>query len=182
MKGLQLFAARLLGAVLAMLALAAVSAEREVRVGLPNHGSLVLKVPDGWREEISRRDPAAPPAILVTPESGTDFKMLLMPNWPKEGSKLPDLAAIQEMLATGAKAAGPASVEKTLAVQEVRGPVVAGGYFSATDRAPEKGEYKHVSQGMVRLGAIVVAFQLMDNGDPKVLETALKMVRAMRLA
>jgi hypothetical protein len=174
-------AVRLLGAALALACALPAFAEREARIGLPNRGALLIKLPDGWREEVARPDPASPPAILVTPEAGTAFKMLLQPNWPKDGKgKLPDPAAIREVLTAGSKAAASVAVEKTISIQDLRAPMVAGSYYSITDRAPEPGDYKHISQGMVRVGNIVVAFQVLNNGDPKVLEAALNLIRSLR--
>ena len=174
---------RLLGAVLACTFALPALAEREARIGLPNRGALLLVVPDGWRERIDRPDPAVPPRIAVVPDDGSAFRILLMPAWPKAANdRLPDLDAMKEMMQAGADAARPAAVEGELPVQEVKGTQAVGAYFSATARAPAMGAHKRLTHGIVRIGTIVVAFRIHDNGDPKVLEAALRLVRQMRHA
>jgi hypothetical protein len=177
-------AARIRGAFAALLLAAALPAlaDRDVRIGLPSHGALFLKMPDDWQERISREKPNEPPLIEITPASGATFRIVLSPVWPESAEdKLPDAEAIRTIMQTGAKAAKAESVEKDIAVQDVRGMQALGSYFSATDKDPAPGDFLNLTQGLVRLGEICVAFRVFSNGPRSVvLEPALKMVRLMR--
>lgn len=158
-------------------------AERDVRIGLPDHGALHLKLPDGWQERIQRtKDPKEPPLIEISPEKGADFRIVLSPVWPMTPEdKLPDAAAIRSIMQTGAKAARAEAVEKEIAVKDVRGMQAIGSYFSATDKDPAPGDFLNLTQGLVRVNDILVSFRVFSNGPrAAVLEPALKMVRLMR--
>lgn len=158
-------------------------AERDVRVGLPKHGALFLKLPDDWQERIQRAaEPSDPPLIEITPASGNAFRIVLSPVWPTSPQdKLPDAPAIREIMVTGSKAAKVEAVETEIPVLDVRGMQALGSYFTATDKDPGPGDYLNLTQGLVRLGDICVAFRVFSNGPrAAVLEPALRMVRMMR--
>jgi hypothetical protein len=165
-----------------LLSAAASAADRDVRIGLSGHGALFLRVPDGWEERISRGKPDEPPTILVTPASGHAFRILITPAWPVAADdKLPDADAIRAMLESGAKAARAVAVESEIPMQELKGMQAIGSYFSVTDRAPAAGEFRNITQGLARVGSIVVAFRVFSNGErAAVLDPALKMFRTMR--
>jgi hypothetical protein len=173
---------RTLAFLLVALPGAAAAAERDVRIGLPNHGALFLRVPDGWEERISRPKPDEPPLILVTPASGPAFRIVISPVWPVTAEdKLPDADAIRAMMESGANAAKEVAVETEIPMQDLKGMGTVGTYFSVTDRNPAPGDFKNLTQGLARVGTIVVAFRVFTNGDrPAVLESALKMFRTMR--
>jgi len=141
-------------------------ADRDVRVGLPGHGALFLKLPDDWQERIQRAsDPSEPPLIEITPASGNTFRIVISPVWPvAAGDKLPDAAAIREIMVTGSKAAKAEAVETDIPVLDVRGMQALGSFFSATDKDPAPGDFLNLTQGLVRLGDICVAFRVFSNG------------------
>ena len=158
-------------------------AERDVRIGLPSHGALFLKLPDDWQERITRgKEIAEAPTVTITPASGAAFRIVLSPVWPMaKDDELPDAKAIRGIMEQGAKAAKLEAVEKEIPIVDVRGMQAMGSYFSATDKDPAPGDFLNLTQGLVRLGDICVAFRVFSNGDKAVvLEPALKMVRLMR--
>jgi hypothetical protein len=70
------------------------------------------------------------------------------------------------------------SVERVLPIQEIKGVDGRGFYFAATDRAPKPGEYKYLTQGMIRVGEIALAFTILTNdGEESVVQAALKILR-----
>lgn len=157
-------------------------ADRDVRIGLPGHGALFLRMPDGWEERISRPKPDEPPVILVTPASGPSFRIMISPVWPVTAEdKLPDADAIRAMMESGASAAKKIAVESEIPMQDLKGIGLVGSFFSVTDRSPAPGDFKNFTQGLARVGTIVVAFRIFSNGDRSVvLDPALKMFRTMR--
>jgi len=64
---------------------------------------------------------------------------------------------------------------------EIRTLKVDGGtgyYFSATDRAPNPGEYKYLTQGMLPVGELVVTFTILSNdGGEAAVSAALTLLR-----
>ena len=58
---------------------------------------------------------------------------------------------------------------------------IVGTFFSVTDRSPAQGDFKNLTQGLARVGTIVVAFRVFSNGErAAVLDPALRMFRTMR--
>ena len=76
-----------------------------------------------------------------------------------------------------AERAKPQAVEKTIEVKELSGSSSLGYYFSATDRAPAPGEYKYLTQGMIRVGGLVVTFTILTNdGQAAIVADAVAMI------
>jgi len=152
---------------------------------LRNHTGLVLPVPDGWKEEIKSVRADAPPALYFTPQSGSSFAVAVTPFVSmKDGSKLPEGEAIRALLSTSAQQLAAKAVEKQLSIRELIGPHCKGYYFSATDRAPAAGEWKYLTQGIVRVGGtegVDVEFDILTNdGQEAIAKTALDMIRNAR--
>jgi hypothetical protein len=69
-------------------------------------------------------------------------------------------------------------VEGVLPLQEIKGVDGRGFYFTATDRAPKPGEAKYLTQGIIRVGEISLAFTVLTNdGQEAVVRAALEMLR-----
>ena len=146
---------------------------------LPDHGALTLAVPDGWTDKVNRPSNRLPPTILLRPGAAGSGEVLITAGWPiPPVTKLPDEAGIRSEVATVAKKIAPQSVEGTLSLQELKGIEGRGFYFSATDRAPGPGEYKYLTQGIVRVGDISLVFTVLTNdGQEAVVKAALEMLR-----
>ena len=146
---------------------------------LPGHGELQLRVPASWAAAVSQPSENLPPTIVLKTKSGQPFQILVTPVWPMEGSgPLPGLAEVKQEVGSAAKEAGPQSVEGTLSLQELSGASNHGFYFSATDRAPKVGEFKYLTQGIVCLGQINLAFTILTNdGQDSVIKAALDAMR-----
>jgi hypothetical protein len=146
---------------------------------LPDHGALTLLVPDGWTSEFKQPPNRLPPTIGLKPRSGMPFAVLVTAGWPTgPASKIPDEASMRSEVVAAAKGAASQSVEGALPVQEIEGVDGAGFYFAATDRAPNPGEYKYLTQGVIRVGGISLAFTVLTNdGQEPVVRSALEMLR-----
>jgi len=146
---------------------------------LPGHGELRLRVPDSWAAVVSQPSENLPPTIVLKAKSGQPFQIMVTPVWAVAGSgSLPGLAEVKQEVGTAAKEAAPHSVEGTLPLQELSGASNHGYFFKATDRAPKVGEFKYLTQGIVCLGEINLAFTILTNdGQDSVIKAALDALR-----
>jgi hypothetical protein len=88
---------------------------------------------------------------------------------------------MRQRISNGADRAKAQAVETTIEVRELQGAAARGYYFSATDRAPQPGEYKFLTQGMLRVGSLLVTFTILTNdGQAGIVADALAMMRSAR--
>jgi hypothetical protein len=146
---------------------------------LPDHGTLSLAVPEEWKAELRQPPNRLPPTITLSPRRGAPFQVLATAVWPigATAGRVDD-ATIRSEVAAAARDAEPQSVERSLAVKELVGLNGRGFYFFATDKAPNPGEYKYLTQGILRIGHIGLAFTILTNdGQDGALQAALEMLR-----
>jgi hypothetical protein len=150
-------------------------------VPLAEHGTLTLTAPDAWKMDVAPPPDRSPPTIRFTQGSGPAFEVLITPVWPPLGvTNAPDL---RRLVTNAAKEAEAQSVERSIAVKELSGTSGPGYYFSATDRAPKPGEFKYMTQGMIRTGGVALTFTFLANdGQADVVTAALEMLRTARHA
>jgi hypothetical protein len=174
-----IYARVLLSALVLIAASAVASGAAPQSYDLPDHGSLTLLVPEGWASEVKQPPNRLPPTIGLKPRSGTPFEVRVTAGWSMgPTSKMPDEAKIRSEVAAAARAAASQSVEGVLPVQEIKGTHGEGLYFAATDRAPNPGEYKYLTQGIIRVGDISLAFTVLTNdGQDAIVRSALEMLR-----
>jgi len=131
------------------------------RYGVAGHGSLELKVPGGWRPQARSR--SEPPMALLrfTPASGNAFDVQITAGWldPAKSDRRAD--ALKARVQSAANAALKDAVEKEAKVLELRGAQGQGYYYSLTDKAPGPGEFKYLTQGIVPVGDLTVAFTIL---------------------
>ncbi len=146
---------------------------------LPGHGSIQLQVPKSWREELRQPPGNLPPTIVFSPISGATFKVLLTPLFSiREGIVMPEAPELKANVNRAAADVKSQAVEKTIPVKELTGPSAIGYYFSATDRAPKPGEYKYMTQGMLRVGELAPTFTILTNdGAENVVAESLSMLK-----
>ena len=150
---------------LLFLSYAAVAEESEVRsYPLPNHGTLNLTIPKSWQGSVSQPPDNLPPTIVFAPPGRATYQVLITPIWPaKPGIALPDQAGIRENVERTAQKAKSEAVERNISIREIKGSSVAGYYYSITDKSPKPDEYKYMTQGMVRLGDLIITFTVLTN-------------------
>jgi hypothetical protein len=146
---------------------------------IPGHGELVLQVPEAWKFELLQPQDNLPPTITFSPISGKLFKVMVTAGGSADPeAQALDTGTMRMQVESTAKGAEGQSVEKFLKVQELAGPVISGFYFSATDKAPKTGEYPCMTQGVARMGEIVLAFTILTHtGQEAIVRTALEMLR-----
>jgi hypothetical protein len=86
----------------------------------------------------------------------------------------PSREQIRDVVERGAQDASAQAVEKELPVVEFQGRSGPSFHFSATDRTPKPGEYKRLTQGVLRVGELSVTFTILTNdGREPVVKQAL---------
>jgi len=170
----------LLASLLLLVAAAAAAEETDSRsYPLSDCGVLKLSVPSSWNETMSPRYGAAGATIEFWPKSGPPFVVLVTPSCPSGGGgrPLPDKAALERRVQKRIDAIRARAVEKNIAVRDIKGPSAYGSCFSATDRDPEPGGYRHMTQGDVRVGKILLFFTILTgDGQESVVTSGLAML------
>ena len=146
---------------------------------VPDHGSLQLSAPESWPMEMRTGPNRTLPIIAFGPSQGATYQVLITPLSPSRGNQAPLAAgSLKQMVEHAAQDAKAQSVEKTLAVKELRSGAHVGYYFSATDRAPKPDEYKYLTQGMFGIGEVLITFTILTNdGYDAVVPAALTMIK-----
>ncbi len=150
------------------------------RFPLPDHGFLHLAVPADWQDQLRQPPERLPPTIAFRPRRGPAFDILITPIWPMRQDVAPSTAAqLRKMVEQTAEQMKPMAVEKHIEVVELRGTNGIGYYYVATDKAPKPGEYKYLTQGMLRVDSLLVTFTILTNdGQNDVVADALAMLRS----
>jgi hypothetical protein len=149
------------------------------RYPLADHSSIQLNVPASWKDEVRQPPKGLPPTIWFGPQTGASFKALVTPLWPRKKDVPPASAdKIRQLVHQEARRVKPVAVEKTIAIKELKGSSSIGYYFSVTDRAPKKGEYKYMTQGIIRIGEVLTTFTILTNdGQESIVSEAIAMLK-----
>jgi hypothetical protein len=150
------------------------------KYALPAHGSLQLNVPGAWADEVRQPPGGIPPTIVFRARSGQPFEVLVSPIW-RARPDVPEATkeTIRASVQSAADEAKADAVEQTIPILELAGAKGPGYYFSATDKAPKPGEYKYLTQGMVKLSDLTLTFTILTNdGQQQVVKDALEMVKS----
>jgi hypothetical protein len=172
-KGCSVF--RLVMILLFGFGVIAVAAEQtnDRRYPLPEHGVFQMKVPASWKDEVQQPPDQLPPTIVLRPASGDQFQAFITPIWPaKNDAPAPSDEAIRQLVQNAAEDAQSQATEKALKLMELQGSSGHGYYFSATDKAPKPGDFKFMTQGVLRVGELVVTFTILTNDDKRDVESA----------
>ena len=176
---LSILAALLLGAAPA----SAADKLTQKRYPLPEQrGTFLLSAPASWKDEVNQPPQPVPPTILFGPSAtGKPFQVHVTPIW-KPSPDLPtptrdELRSQVQRDADGLKSERIANEIKVVDLQGKNGP---GFYYAATDKAPEPGEFKHLTQGRILVSdLLLVTFAILTNdGQEQVVRDALNMIRS----
>ena len=151
---------------------------------LSGHGNLVLQVPTGWRDQVKRPAKRMPPTITFSPKSGNLFQVIVTPIWShRQDHKLPTMRKIKPLVEVSIQDISKQAVEQSITPREIKGKQGGGYYFSATSKSPKPGDFKYLSQGMIRIGDLLTTFTILSKeGAKKDVEGALSMIRGARQA
>ena len=153
---------------------------------LPGHGTLELTVPSSWKESLSRPPADLPPTIEFSPDSGSEFVVQVTPIWNPAGDVDPDLGepeTIRGFVEKLGRRQLDHAVETEIKLKEITGPRCRGYFFTITDRAPAKGEWKYLTAGAVGVDGLLLSFTILTNSlhsDDR--DRALRMIKQSRYA
>ena len=153
----------------------ALAAEGEKKAfALPDNSKLELAIPAGWKDEPKEK------SIAFTPREGAPFQVVVTPvARQKPGASADTAIKMRHSVQQGADKVKPSAIEQYLAVEQLTGAPGPGYYFSATDREPKPNEFKHLTQGMLLVGDVVVGFSILTNdAQEKVRDQALAMLKS----
>lgn len=102
------------------------------------------------------------------PTTGAPFEVLMTPIWSaKKDGSLSRADALRRQIEQAAERLKAKALEERPLIKELHGLAGLGYYFSLTDRAPTSGEYKYLTQGIIRVGNLDVTFTILTNDDQK---------------
>ncbi len=142
---------------------------------LNGHGQFQLKVPPEWKDDLNKSPYGLPPTIVFSQKSGAPFNLMITPMLPPDNSAgLPPDDEVRRRVAQTAEHMKSQAVEKTIEIKQLTGPDARGYYYSATDRAPKPGEFKYMTQGILRVNELLVTFTVLTNdGQEQIAKDAL---------
>lgn len=151
----------------------------ERRFTLPDHGVFVIQVPGDWNSQLRQPPGRLPPTIAFGPRSGIPFRVLVTTIWPATKDRPPQSRdQLHALVERGAQGVRSQVVESELRIVEFQGHSGPGFYFSATDRAPKPGEFKFMTQGILRVGELSVTFTILTNeGQEAIVKQALEALK-----
>lgn len=154
----------------------------ELRVPLPGRDDLVIDLPAQWRAQVRRPHAELPPSVAISGPDATALQMLVTPIWPVGSApRGPTADELRALTQAGAARARPRAVEAELPLKDLGAAGKTGYYFSATDRAPEPGGYKYLTQGVLGMNELRVTFTVLANGAPQEpVAQALDLLRSLR--
>ncbi|PKN33251.1 MAG: hypothetical protein CVU61_14125 [Deltaproteobacteria bacterium HGW-Deltaproteobacteria-19] len=133
---------------------------------LSDYGILQFQVPADWSDEVSQPRDRPEPTISFKPKRGKPFNVMVTPHWPPgKGMSPPGDAALRGRVQKRAEEIKSGAVEDRINIRKLEGTSATGYYFSATDRAPEEGGYRYMTQGIARAGNVLMHFTILANDD-----------------
>jgi hypothetical protein len=147
---------------------------------LPDHGSLQLGVSASWKDELRQPPDSLPQTIVFSQDRGAPFEILITPLWSgKIDSALLNADELKQNVRATADELKSQAVEKVIDVKGLTSGASFGYYFTLTDRVPKPGEFKYMTQGIMRVGDLLIFFTILTNdGQSKIIEEALTMIKS----
>jgi hypothetical protein len=149
-------------------------------IALPGGDELWLTIPAAWNEKFESPQTNMPRGVWLTARQGPSFNVLITPlSGTAVGAAMSDENKMRAIVTATARNALSKSVEMTIPVHDLTGPQVHGFYYFATDRAPNAGEWKYLTQGMINIDGAPFAFTILTNdGQEAIAQTALELIRS----
>ena len=150
------------------------------RFELPNRDTLELHLPAGWTDSVQQPAGGGPPSIEIAVTEGGRPQVFVTPEWPDPLAKeIRELPALRDAIRELAERLQPEAEEPYLEIRPLSAANGSGYYFTATERNPDPGEFRFMSQGALLLGELTLWFTILtDEGEDTVAVQALAMLQA----
>ena len=149
---------------------------------VPDHGEVILNVPENWEVTYLSLAEDKPPVITFY-QTDDDKRELFQFNlsmlWD-DGFKrdIRDPENIKALVTNVGEGILESSVESELVLIPISGVDGQGYYFKLSDKAEKPGEYKYLTQGALSVGEVLLVFSLFTYGPDKQLQNmALEMMQ-----
>ena len=155
------------------------------RFSVGPNGALALRLPEAWKPKIkkfeAKKEGNAGLALNFESPEPAGWAVLFSGFWNYNSPRRFSADELKAQVAgLGAKYADQAA-EPSPEVREIHGDGVTGYFISMTDKEPKPSEYEYLSQGVVRVGEMTIAFTVLSNGNPEpTLGKALSMLSTAR--
>ena len=153
---------------------------------VPEHGELVLEVPEKW--EVTYFSPAEnkPPVITFYQKDDKKkelFQLNLSPLWDDGfGRNITSPEQIRDFVNNVGQRVLELSDETELQLLLIQGTDGQGYFFSLTDSSAGPGEYRYLTQGALSVGEILVVFSLFTHEpDSPIYDSVMKMLQTASL-
>jgi hypothetical protein len=149
----------------------------EKRYPVADHGYVQVRVISSWKGELREHPQRLSPSVVFQPEEGGLFQIWLTPVWSPKKDTSP-LETIREEVRKSAEGIKSQTVEQNFPILELQGTSGQGFYLSATDKAPQPGDYKFLTQGILLVGELKITFDILTNDSlGEVVKEALAMLK-----
>jgi hypothetical protein len=131
---------------------------------VPNHGQLLLSVPNGWKQSVQQPPiPNLPPTIKFSAMDG-QFEMLVTPLWARDGNRnFTSPQNVRKLAEAQGNRMLSGSKEQSLDLQEIKGEKASGYYFTLTDKSPDPGSYEYMTGAFVGVGDLLLSITMLHH-------------------
>jgi hypothetical protein len=157
--------------------------ERGIReYPVPGHGILHLNVPKSWKDEVQEPEENRPLTITFRPGIGNEFVMMITPLWNSEEENLfGSEDKIRALVEDDWKAFSKKAKEPKPKLHQISGTGSDGFYYTATDKAPKKGEYKYLLRAGIKVGDLLLSVTLLSHKkDSQAIKDGLHLLKEAR--
>ena len=151
-------------------------------VKVPNHGDLLLVIPDGWtQKDDDRQPPGAPPTVVIAPKApGRVCEVMITPMTGRD-PKFTSPEALKRWAQLRGKPMLRTAKEQALEIHDFKGDSAAGSYFTLTDKAPGPGEFEYMTTCFVGVGDLLLTATILHHQkDAPELKLALDMLKGAK--
>ncbi|MBN2366451.1 MAG: hypothetical protein JXL67_09800 [Calditrichaeota bacterium] len=135
-------------------------------------------IPQGWKDKVEKKSGFSPYTVsLVDPKDKSSKLLVSMIPLDEQPADFKNQENIRKSLEIKGEQLLSSSVQDSLVIVEFSGINSPGYYYFLTDRAPKPGEYKHIYQGSIGVGEILVTFTLLTNNkDSEFIDQAFDLI------
>ena len=131
---------------------------------VPDHGELVLKVPENWEVTYLSLAEDKPPVITfyqTDSQKREIFQLNLSIFWDDGFKrKITNPDNIKALVTNVGESILESSAESELVLNPISGVAGQGYYFKLSDKAAKTDEYKYLTQGALGVGEVLLVFSL----------------------